>query len=142
MLERTTWPCSSSSHVGLGHADGAAAGGLAPGAARIVHPEGDNSHAVAVAMDVIGDGIARAQRRGEHETHLALLHHVGSAIALAGFRPGVGHQRHAECGAIKVGRLARVAHVELDVVGASERKKVAFFRDWLGDGLGRVPGGG
>ena len=91
--------------------------------------------AVAVAVDVLGNCVAAAQRRGEHETDLALLHHVGRAIALAGLRSRIGDQRHAEGGAVKVGSLARVADVELDVVRAFEGEKIVAGGDRLGDRL-------
>ena len=85
-----------------------------------------------MAVDVLGDGIVGAQRRGEHKADFALLHHVGGAVALAGFGAGVGDQRHAEGGAIEVGGLARVADVELDVIGAFEGQKIALGgEDWV-----------
>jgi hypothetical protein len=68
---------------------------------------------------MIGNADAAAQRGGEHKADFALLQHIGSAIAQAGFRSGIGHQRHAHGGAVKIGRLARVAHVEFHVIGAS-----------------------
>ena len=122
-------------YVGLGDADGAAAGGLAPGTARIVHPQRDDFHAIAMAMNVIGNRPLGAKRRGEHKADLALLHNVGGAVALAGFRARIGHQRHAECGAIEVRSLARVAHVELNVVGAFERQKIAVAGQRFGSGM-------
>ena len=68
--------------------------------------------------DVAGDVGVGAKRGGEDEADLALLQHVGGAVALAGFGAGVGDECHAEGCAVEVGGLARVADVELDVVGA------------------------
>jgi hypothetical protein len=67
-----------------------------------------------------------AQRRGEHETNLALLNNIGGAIALAGFRTRVGDQFHAEGRAIKICSLAGVSNEELNVVGALQWEKVGF----------------
>ena len=53
-------------------------------------------------------------------------------IALAGFRSRIGHQRHAEGSAVKVGGLTRVADVELDVVGAFQREKIVAGSDRFG----------
>ena len=94
-----------------------------------------DAHAVAMAVDVLGDRVAGAQRGGQHKANLALLQHVGGAVALAGFRPGVGHQRHAKGGAIEIGRLARISYEEFDVIGAAEGKEVAsdpLVRRWPG----------
>ena len=73
---------------------------------------------------MLGDRVAAAQRSGQHEADLALLHHVRGAVALAGLRTGIGHQRHAERGAVEVRGLAGIADVELHVVGALQRKKI------------------
>ena len=80
--------------------------------------------------------LSGAQRRGEHEADFALLQDVGDAVAAAGFRAGVGDQRHAERGAVEVGRLARVADEELDVVSALEGEEVYG----LGCGVVRLRG--
>ena len=91
---------------------------LKPGGAGVVHLESDRAYAVAVPRDVLGDGVARAQRGGEYEADLALLHNVGSAFATAGFRTGIGDEAHAKSGSVVVSRLARIADVKLDVIGA------------------------
>ncbi len=110
--------------VRLFHADGATRGGFIPGLARIVDPEGNHAHRVSVQVNVLGDGMVAAQRRGQHEANLALLHNVRGAIALAGFRSCVSDQPHAEGGAVKIRRLARVAHVELHVVSPFQGQKI------------------
>ena len=78
---------------GCGNAAGAAAGGFAPCLRGIVDPQRDVAHAVAMQVDVFGDRMPAAQRRGQHEANLSLLHHIRSAIALAGLRSRIGHQR-------------------------------------------------
>ena len=110
--------------VRLLHADRAAAGGFIPCLARVINPQGDHANPVSVQMNVLGNGMLAAQRSGEHEANLALLHHIRGAIALAGFRSRVGHQPHAKGGPIKIRRLARVAHVKLHVVGAIQGQKI------------------
>ena len=103
---------------GLLDAAGAAAGGLEPGLAGVVDPEGYGADAVAVVVDVAGDLGVGAEGGGEDEADLALLEDVAGAVAMAGLGACVGDQRHAEGGAVEVGGLAGVADVELDVVGA------------------------
>src|SRR5271156_5416628 len=100
---------------------------------RVVDPERDGADAVAVAMDVVGDRVAAAQRGGEDEADLALLDDVRGAIALAGLRAGVGDERHAEGGAIKIRSLARIADVKLDVIGSLEGEKIRLRLRWFGD---------
>ncbi len=114
--------------LGLGYAAGAAAGGLLPGAAGIVDPEGNHPDGIAVPVDVLCDGISTAQRGRQHKADLALLHHIGGAIPLAGLGARIGHQGHAEGSAVKVGGLTGIAHVELDVIGPLEREKVVWRR--------------
>ena len=121
--------------VRLGHADGAATRGFRPGGTGVVDPERDDFDSVAVAADMLGNCVAAAQRRGQHETNLSLLQDVGRAIALASFRSRIGDQGHAEGGAVEVGRLAGVADVKLDVVCAFERQKVVAGGNRLGDRL-------
>ena len=136
MLASTTRAVLVGHDVRLGHADRAARawfrarpGGRRPPTARW---RARRRHAGECARAM---GSLAAQRRGQHKANLALLHNVGGAVALAGFRPGVSHQRHAKGGAIKVRRLPRVSHVELNVVGALKRKKIAVRCEWLSNGL-------
>ena len=72
---------------------------------------------------VLGNGMIRRQRGGQDEADLALLQHVGGAVARARLRTAVGRQPHAQGGAVEVGRLLGVAHLELDVVGAVQRQE-------------------
>ena len=116
--------------LGLAHAARAARGGLAPGRFGVVHPQGDVAHAVAVQPDVIGDRMIGRQRRGQHEADLVLHQDVRGAVARAGLRPAIGRQAESERGAVIVRRLARVAHVELHVVGAVERKEILLSLRW------------
>jgi hypothetical protein len=64
----------------LAHAARAAPGGLAPSRFRVVHPQRDIAHAIAVQPHVLGDRMLGRQRVCEHQPDLALLHqHVGCA---------------------------------------------------------------
>ena len=123
---------------GLLDAAGAAGGGLVPGLAGIVDPEGDGADAVAVLFDVAGDLVVGAEGGGEDEADLALLENVAGAVALAGLGAGVGDQGHAKGGAVEVGGLAGVAYVELDVVGSFEGEEVGGGSFAFGAGSGRV----
>jgi hypothetical protein len=98
--------------------------GFQPGLACIVDCERNDADAIAVVGDVIGYGTAGPQGGGQHKAYFALLDNVRCAIALAGLGAGVGHQAHAESGAIIIGRLARVAYVELNVIGTLEGQKI------------------
>ena len=109
---------------GLLDAACSAAGGLEPGLAGVVDPEGDGADAVAVLVDVAGDVGVGAEGCGEDEADFALLEDVAGAVALAGLGTGVGDQRHAECGAVEVGCLTGIAYEKLDVVGAFEGEEV------------------
>src|SRR5476649_1862696 len=73
------------------------------------------------------------QRRGQDEAHFILHQDVGSAVARSGFGTAVGGQAEAESGAVVVRGLARVADVELDVIGAVERQEILL------NGLGMLP---
>lgn len=73
---------------------------------------------------MLGNGVLAAQRRGEHEANLALLHNVRGTIPLTRFRTCVRDKTHSKCRSVEVGRLARVAHVELHVVGTLEGQKI------------------
>ena len=69
-------------------------------------------------------GVAGAQGGCEDEADLTLLQNVGSAVAQTGLGTGVGNERHAERSAVEIGSLARIANVELDMVGSFERKEI------------------
>ena len=124
MLAVVTRPSVVGEFGGLLDAAGAAAGGLEPGLAGVVDPEGYGVDAVAVLVDVAGDVGVGAEGGGEDEADFALLKDVAGAVALAGLGAGVGDEGHAEGGAVEVGGLAGVADVELDVVGALEGEEV------------------
>ena len=99
---------------------GAPARGFFERLARIVHPQGHDLYAVAVAAHVLRNFRVRQQRCCQHEPDFALLEHVGGPVAQAGFGAGVGHEVVAERGLIIVGRLLGVADVELNKVGAEQ----------------------
>src|ERR1700678_1857344 len=89
-------------------------------------------NSIAMLGDVLGDWAVGAQRGGEDKADFALLDYIGSSIALAGFRAGIGYQTHAKGGAVVVSGLARVPYVELDVVGALEGQKILAGLDRAG----------
>ena len=106
---------------------GAALNRFRIGVARIVHPEGDVAHPVAVPQHVGRDRSVRTQRTREDESDLVLLDEVARAVAHARLGSAVADQLKAECRLVLVGRLLRVADVELDVVGAVDREDVVRF---------------
>ena len=108
----------------LEHGHGAARGRLAPGRLDVVHRERDVLHAVAVMVHVLGDLAVGRQWRGEHEPDVVLLDHVRGAVADLRLEAGERGRREAPQRAVVRGRLARVAHPELDVVDALERQEV------------------
>ncbi len=57
----------------------------------------------------------------QHQPHLALLQNVGGAVALPGFRAGIGNQLVAKGKPVVVRRLPRVAYVKLDIIRAVQR---------------------
>src|SRR5580700_1170204 len=75
---------------------------------------------------MIGDGGLGRERGGEHEADFVLRQHVGGALAHAGFGSAIGSDPEPERRAVVVRGLARVANVELDVVGSVERQKILF----------------
>ena len=109
---------------GLANTLSAALRRLAPGIARIVHPQRHVLHPVAMLQDMGRDLALRVQRRGQHQPYLALLQNVGGAVALPGFRAGIGNQLVAKGKPVVVRGLPRVANVELDIIRAVQRQKV------------------
>ena len=77
---------------------------------------------------MVGDGALGGERRGEHQPDVALLEHVGGAVAHPRLRPRVGHDVEAEGAAVEVRGLAGVAHPELDVVGAEQDRRARARR--------------
>jgi hypothetical protein len=104
--------------------------------------EGDDLHAVAVLALVDGDRRVRVQRAGEHEADAALLEDVRDAVARAGLEAGVGDLAEAEGVDVVVGRLERVADVQLDVVDPVQRHEVLLGAAVDGGGGGRLLGHG
>src|SRR5262249_32945706 len=70
------------------------------------------------------DRVIGLQRRGEDESDLVLHEHIAGPVARAGFGSAVGDELETEGGAVEVRRLARVAYVELEGIGAVEREKI------------------
>ena len=106
------------------HAARPALGGLFPCLPGIVHPQRHVANAVAVQADVLRDLVVRPQRCGQHKADLALLQNVGGTVALARLGARVGHQAQAQGHPIKVGGLACIADIKLDVIGAVQREKI------------------
>src|SRR5262249_2735675 len=102
-----------------------------PGLAGVVDPESNCAYAVTVCVDVVCDGAVGAERRRKDEAHLALLKSIGGMVALSCLRACVSDQLHAEGCAVKIGGLARVADVELNVIGTFEREKIDGLRGAL-----------
>src|SRR5208282_1198187 len=91
---------------------------------RVLHFQRDIPHAIAMLADMIRRQIVGRHRRGQNEVRLALAQRIRSALTLARFQPAVSNLRKAESLAVEVGRLARVANPEFDVVNALELKWV------------------
>ena len=87
--------------------------------------------------DMLGDLAIRGQRRGEHEPDVVLDHDVAGPVADLGLEAAEGDRRESPQGAVVSGRLARVAHPELDVVDAVERQEVLRLR--VGVRVDRAP---
>ena len=77
---------------------------------------------------VVGDLAVRALRRREHEADLVLHEQVADAIAHARLGAAIRDELKAERALIEVRGLLGVADVELDVVGAVDRKGVVRLR--------------
>ena len=71
--------------------------------------------------DMRGNFMIRPQTCRQHEADFALYQHVRSAVPRSGLRTPVRSQPKAERGAVEMRGLARVAHVELQIIGAVER---------------------
>src|ERR1051325_4031346 len=76
---------------------------------RVVDPEGEVLHPVAVQPDVLADRVIRMQGGGEHEADLVLLQHVGGPVPHAGFEAGIGDLFESPRRAVVVRGLFRVA---------------------------------
>ena len=116
--------------MALVHAARAAPGGFAPGELGVLDGHGDVADSVAVQTNVVGDAAVGTKRRGEDKADLPLLEDVGGAVVKASFWTSPGYQRHAEGGAIEIGRLAGVADVKLDVIRSSDGEKVFGSRSF------------
>ena len=108
----------------LAHAARAPTRGRLERCGGIVHAQRDRLHPVAVLAHVLGDVALRSHRRGEHQADLALLQHVRRSIAHTRLRTGIRDDVEAERVAVVVRGLSRVAHIQLDVVGAGEHGHV------------------
>src|SRR5262249_48828534 len=123
----------------LVHRQRAALHSLGARIARVLYPERDIADAVAVLLNVVGDVASGAQRRREKNANLVLLQQVRRSIARSCFGSAITDELKAERALIVVGRLLRVTHIELDVVGAVDREDVvAFGLRWRGSGSGHL----
>ena len=91
---------------------------------RILHFQRDIAHPVAVGSDVIGGKIVCRHGRRENKVRLALTQGIRRSLPLAGLQSTVSNLRKAESHAIEIGRLARVANPEFNVVNA-------FQLEWI-----------
>ena len=78
---------------------------------------------------MLGNRIAAAKWSRQYKTNLALLQDISRAIALPRLRAGIGHERHAKSGSVKVRRLPSISDIELDVIRALKRQEISFGRD-------------
>jgi hypothetical protein len=90
----------------------------------VIDPQGYVANAIAVQADVLSHFVVWAKRGCEDKTDFALLQDIGGSVPLASLRAGVGYQAEAEGHAVKVGSLARVAYVKLDIIGAVQLKQI------------------
>ena len=111
-------------HVGLGDAARAALDGLTVGSGRVGDGQGDVLDAVAVLEHMLRDLVVAVESGGEDEADVALLDHVGRAVADAGLGPRVRGQVEAERVLVEVGGLLGVADPELEVIPALDRHEV------------------
>ena len=74
--------------------------------------------------DVLGDLAVGRERRGEHEPDVVLDHDVARPVADLRLEAAEGDRGEAPERPVVGGRLAGVAHPELDVVDALERQEV------------------
>jgi len=103
----------------------ATAGRLSPGLTGIVHPKGDDMNSVTVSVNMTRDVAIRPQSSRKDKADLSLLQYVRGTITLTGLGACVRHKSHTEGGPIKVGRLASIADVELNVVGTLEWQEIS-----------------
>ena len=94
------------------------------GLRRVRHGERDVAHAVAVARVVLRDLVLLAERARDDEADVALLEHVGGAVADSRLGAGVRRPREAHRLLVEVRSLLCVADPELDVVPAEQRHEV------------------
>ena len=118
--------------------DGTAGGRLAPRRPHVGDTERDVVDTIAVLADMLGDLALGGQGCREHEANVVLDHDVARPIADLRFEAAERHRGEAPQRPV-VGRcLAGIAHPELDMIDAVERKEVAG----LGVGVRIDPGAG
>jgi len=112
--------------VNFGRVDGHGTAGrrLFESRSRIVYPQRNVPHAVAVAEDVVGDGMAGPEGGGEDKADLILLDELTRPIPHAGFGAAVPDDAEAEDMSVVEGRLLGVAHVKLNIIGAIDGEEV------------------
>ncbi len=91
---------------------------------RVGDGERDVAHAVAVPRLVARDLVVLVQRRREDEADVALLEHVGRAVADAGLRPRVRRARESHRVLVEVRGLLGVPDPELEVVPAEHGHEI------------------
>ena len=128
------------------HHPGAGGAGVRDAPVDVGHLERDVGDAVAVRPVVVEQRAVRGDAALDDEPARAALEHERLVVAVAGLRPGVGHQLHA-VGRLEVVRgLGGVADHEDDGVPAGHRERVGGGvvldqADQLGQLLGRELGG-
>jgi hypothetical protein len=103
-------------------------GALAPrmrhAAVDVGYLQGDVNDAVAVPPVVVRDRAVRVHRPLEHKADRAAAQHVRVVVPVAGLRPGVGDQLHAEGELVVQRGLGRVADRPHHGVPASDGERV------------------
>ena len=94
------------------------------GSVHVLDLKRDVTDAVAVPMDVLRREPLGLEGRGEHESDLSLLEHVGGAVAHFRLEAGVGGHREAEGVGVEKGGLPRVSHPEFQVVDGSDLQEI------------------
>ena len=112
--------------LGLRKPARAALNGLAVGVGGVRNLQGDVLRRIAMLGREAADVAVGADAAREHEPDVALLEHIGGAVADARLGAGVRDPLEAEGVLVPVGRLLGVADPQLEVVPALQGHEVAL----------------
>ncbi len=97
-------------------------------------------HSISVEFDEPGGVIFGSERSRDDEANSILRYDVRNPTPIARLRSAVRRQFHAECRAVIVGRLARISHVEFEVINSVERQEICRRgRVFFGESLHQIP---